>query len=111
MKNNLKESFLLKSSENEINEFIESNENALKIIEAMKSPLHKHFPNNEFSLEVSDEINWTSETKLLLNVHVSEEMFFNGMLTHFNDIYAEIEPLIEDILCPVILFLTQILPL
>ena len=31
-------------------------------------------------------------------------MFFNGMLNHFNDIYSEIEPLIKDILCPVVLF-------
>ena len=31
-------------------------------------------------------------------------MFFNGLLDHFNEIYAEIEPLIEDILCPVVLF-------
>ena len=40
----------------------------------------------------------------MLNVHVGEEMFFNGILNHFNDIYAEIEPLIEDILCPIVLF-------
>jgi hypothetical protein len=40
----------------------------------------------------------------LLNVHVGEEMFFNGMLNHFNDIYAEIEPLIDDMLCPIVLF-------
>ena len=31
-------------------------------------------------------------------------MFFNGMVDHMNVIYKEIEPLIEDILCPVVLF-------
>lgn len=35
---------------------------------------------------------------------VSEDMFFNGMLTHFNDIYKEIEPIIEDIENTVVLF-------
>lgn len=67
------------------------------LFSAIKPQLLKHFPNNRISLEVSNEIKWTNETKLLLNDHVDEEMFFNGMLTHFNDIYAEIEPHIEDI--------------
>ena len=31
-------------------------------------------------------------------------MFFNGMLNHFNDIYREIEPVIEDIENTVVLF-------
>ena len=31
-------------------------------------------------------------------------MFFNGMLNHFNEIYKDIEPLIENILCPIVLF-------
>lgn len=39
-----------------------------------------------------------------MNVGVSEEVFFNGMLDHFNDLYSEIGPIIEDILCPVVLF-------
>ena len=31
-------------------------------------------------------------------------MFFNGMLDNFNDIYSNIEPLIENIICPIVLF-------
>ena len=36
-----------------------------------------------------------TETKLLLNIHVDEDMFFNGMLDHFNDIYKEIKPILR----------------
>ena len=104
MRNDLNKEFLLISPKEEINEFIQNNENTLEILEAIKPQLTKHFPNTKFSLEVSDQINWTTETKLLLNVHVGEEMFFNGMLNHFNDISAEIEPLIDDMLCPIVLF-------
>ena len=87
-----------------VENFIEENEIAKDIITAMDSQLYYLFPDAEFSLEVSNQINWTSETKLLLNVIVNEGVFFNGMLDHFNEIYAGIEPIIEDILCPVVLF-------
>ena len=39
-----------------------------------------------------------------INIEVSEKMFFNGMLKHFNEIYKEIEPLIENIENTVVLF-------
>ena len=91
-------------SPKQVNDFINSNERTVEIINAMEPPLNRFFPEAELSLEVCDKLNWTSETKLLLNVRVGEEMFFNGLLDHFDEIYAEIEPLIEDILCPVVLF-------
>ena len=100
----LNNDYILISPENRLNEFIESNENTLKIINAMEPHLIEHFPMNKFSLEICDNLGWTTETKLLLNVHVDEEMFFNGMLDHFNDIYKEIEPVIEDIENTVVLF-------
>lgn len=87
-----------------VEEFFDENEMSLEIINAMEPKLNNYFPNAEFSLEVCDKLKWTNQTKLLLNVTVSEEVFFNGMLDHFNDIYAEIEPMIHDILCPVVLF-------
>lgn len=104
MDTKLSNNYMLISPENEINNFIKENEKTLEILTEIKPKLTQHFPNNKFSLELCDSLNWTSETKLLINVHVSEEMFFNGMLNHFNDIYSEIEPLIEDILCPIVLF-------
>ena len=104
MQNSLPKKISLISSKTEINEFMKNNKETLKILNAMQPHLEKHFPNNKLSLEVSNYLDWTSETKLLLNVHVSEEMFFNGILNHFNDIYAEIEPLIENIPCPIVLF-------
>lgn len=70
----------------------------------MDPHLHQFFPNAEFSLEVSNQIDWTTETKLLLNVGVSDEVFFNGMLDNFNEIYSEIELIVDDVLCPVVLF-------
>lgn len=91
-------------SPKDIEDFVFENEMAKDVISAMDPHLQRHFPDAEFSLEVCDNIDWTTETKLLLNVGVSEEVFFNGMLDSFNDVYAKIEPLIDDILCPVVLF-------
>ena len=91
-------------SPKKIEEFIDENGMAIDVINAMDSLLFNFFPNAIFSLEVSNQLKWTSETKLLLTVSVSEEVFFNGMLDCFNKIYAEIEPIIEDIFCPVVLF-------
>ena len=96
--------YMLISGEDEIKKFIESNENTKEILEAIKPQLKKHFPNSKLSLEICNRLTWTTETKLLVNVNVSEEMFFNGMLTHFNEIYETINPLIEDIFCPIVLF-------
>lgn len=91
-------------SPDKINEFIESDENTLKILTAMEPHLKRHFPDNEFSLEVCNDLGWTTETKLLLNVQVPQKMFFNGILDHFNEIYKEIEPITEDIENTVVLF-------
>lgn len=104
MRVNMLERIYFVSSKQEIDDFISSKENTLKILHAMEPHLLEHFPKNEFSLEVCDNLGWTTETKLLLNVHVDEEIFFNGMLDHFNDIYKLIEPITEDIENTVVLF-------
>ena len=91
-------------SQNEIKNFVENNQETLTFLNAIKPHLKQHFPKTKFSLEVCDKLEWTTETKLLLNIHVSEKIFFNGMLNHLNNIYKEIEPLIEDNLCPIVLF-------
>lgn len=100
---NLSNDYKLISPET-VEEFLSRNEIAEDIINAMDPYLYQCFPNAVFSLEVSNQIKWTTETKLLLNVEVCEDIFFNGMLDYFNDIYAKIDPLIDDILCPVVLF-------
>ena len=104
MSNQLNNKYIFLSPEKQIYDFINENENTLKIINAMEPQLIKHFPDNKFSIEICDQLGWTTETKLLLNVHVDEEMFFNGMLDHFNEIYHDIEPVIEDIENTVVLF-------
>ena len=100
---NLNNDYKLISPET-IEEFVCNNQMTEEIVAAMDPHLHQFFPNAEFSLEVSNQINWTTETKLLLNVGVSDGVFFNGMLVHLNEVYAQVEPLIEDILCPVVSF-------
>lgn len=95
--NGLKNDYILVSNENQINDFINLNGTTLTIHKAMEPQLIKHFPHSKFSLELCDNLGWATETKLLLNVYVDEDMFFNGMLDHFNDIYGEIKPIIEDI--------------
>ena len=104
MLENLNNTYTLISPENKINEFMTSDENTLTILKAMEPHLIRNFPNNEFSLEICDSLGWTTETKLLLNVEVSQEMFFNGILDHFNDIYRQIEPTIADIENTIVLF-------
>ena len=104
MKTNLNNDYALISPENEIGQFVNANEKTLEILSAMKMELDKHFPDCDLSLEVCDKLTWTSETKLLVNVHVSEEMFFNGVLSRFNEIYDSIDSMIGDVLCPVVLF-------
>lgn len=99
----ISDNFYLKSPE-KIEEFINDHEKTIEIINAIEPHLIKYFPKSKYSLEVSDELGWTTETKLLLNIRVNDRMFFNGMVDHMNTIYKEIEPLIEDILCPVVLF-------
>lgn len=88
----------------EVKKFLNENDMTIDIINAVEPHLNDYFPNAEFSLEISNELKWTNETKLLLNVCVTEDIFFNGMLDHFNEIYARIEPIIQDILCPIVLF-------
>lgn len=100
----LNNSYTLISPENTINEFINTTENTLNIIKAMEPLLTKNFPNEKFSLELCDDLGWTTETKLLINVQVTEEMFFNGILDHFNDIYNQIEPTIGEGENTVVLF-------
>ena len=104
LKYNISEKFSLDPHEKQIYHFIENNYDTLKILNAIEPLLDKQFPDTKFSLELCDNLGWTTETKLLLNVHVNDEMFFNGMLDHFNEIYAEIEPIIRDIENTVVLF-------
>ena len=96
--------YLLISPEKEIIEFIENNKNTQIILDTIRPELHRYFPDSKFSLEICDKLKWTTETKLLVNVDVSEEIFFNVTLDYFSEIYALIDPLIEDIFCPIVLF-------
>lgn len=104
MLENLSNTYVLISPESRIDEFMNTKKDTLKILKAMEPHLISNFPDNEFSLEICDCLGWTTETKLLVNVHVSHEMFFNGILDYFNDIYRRIEPVIEDIENTVVLF-------
>lgn len=99
----ISQNFELKSPQ-EIEKFINENNKTLEILNAIEPQLNKYFPKSKFSLEVCNKLAWTTETKLLLNIKVDDDMFFNGMVDHMNDIYKNIEPLIKDILCPVVLF-------
>ena len=98
------DNYILISQKGEVMNFIKGNENAEIILKSMDPHLFNHFPKSQFSLEISNSITWTTERKLLVNISVSEEMFFNGILGQLCDIYEKINPLIEDILCPIVLF-------
>ena len=88
----------------DVENFLDENDMGIEILNAITPHVKKLFPESNYSLEVCDDLCWTTETKLLLNIPVDESMFFNGMLDNFNDIYSNIEPLIEKIICPIVLF-------
>lgn len=104
MNYNLKRDYEFVSPENEICEFINTNKNTIEILKQIRPDLVKYFPDSTVSLEISDELDWTTERKLLVNVSVEEETFFNQILLYFNEIYRTIDYLIEDIFCPIVLF-------
>ena len=104
MNYNLKRDYEFVSPENEICEFINTNKNTIEILNEIRPDLVKYFPDSTVSLEISDELDWTTERKLLVNVSVEEETFFNQILLYFNEIYRKIDYLIEDIFCPIVLF-------
>ena len=63
------------------------------LFSAIKPQLLKHFPNNRLSLEVSNEIKWTNETKLDdIFAHYIEE----ALQLDFNDISEILDKLEEE---------------
>lgn len=101
--NQLNENYKLKSP-NEIEEFIRNNKITIKLLESIKRPLNDNFPNSRITLEVCDELEWTDDTKLLVNINVSEKMFFNGILNNFNLVYQEIQPILDEYVSTIVLF-------
>lgn len=91
-------------SPNEIEKFIQNNEITLKLLESIKNPLNNNFPNSRITLEVCDELEWTDDAKLLVNINVSEKMFFNGILNSFNQVYREIQPILDEYVSTIVLF-------
>ena len=103
MKFDLNEHYTLISPKN-IEEFIEDNKITIQLLNKIKTPLENNFPNSKISLEVCDHLEWTDDTKLLVNISVSEDMFFNGILENFNNIYKEIQPILDEYVSTIILF-------
>ena len=101
--NQLNKNYELKSP-NDIEEFIKNNQITLKLLESIKLPLNDNFPNSRITLEVCDELEWTDDTKLLVNINVSEKMFFNGILSNFNLVYQEIQPILDEYVSTIVLF-------
>lgn len=101
--NQLNKNYELKSP-NDIEEFIKNNQITLKLLESIKRPLNDNFPNSRITLEVCDELEWTDDTKLLVNINVSEKMFFNGILSNFNLVYQEIQPILDEYVSTIVLF-------
>lgn len=99
----INKNFKLKNPE-EIEEFINRNEITPKLIKSIETPLFNQFPNSEITLEVCDALEWTDDTKLLINIRVNEDMFFNGILDNFNTIYREIQPILDEYVSTIVLF-------
>lgn len=87
-----------------IEKFIEENKITCELLKLIESPLTKHFPTSKISLEVCDKLEWSDDTKLLVNISVSEDMFFNGILDNLNAIYKETQPILDEYVSTILLF-------
>ena len=92
------------SKPNEIEKYIENNKETMTILNELNPILNRHFPTSNFSVELCDKLNWTDEEKILLKVYVSEDMFFNGIINEFNEIYEEISYFRDNISNNIVLF-------
>lgn len=95
--------YTLKSPET-IEKFIEENEITCKLLKLIENPLGEYFPTSKISLEVCDKLEWSDDAKLLVNISVTEDMFFNGILDNFNAIYKETQPLLDEYVSTILLF-------
>ena len=87
-----------------VEKFINENEITIKLLNQIEQPLRNNFPDSKISLELCDKLDWTDETKLLVNISVDEEMFFNGILDNFNNIYKAIQPILDTYVSTTVLF-------
>ena len=74
------------------------------MLEIIEKPLNNHFPNSKISLEVCKDLEWSDDEKLLVNIAVSEDMFFNGILDSFNSIYQETQSILDEYVSTILLF-------
>ena len=56
------------------------------------------------NLEVCKDLEWSDDEKLLVNIAVSEDMFFNGILDSFNSIYQETQSILDEYVSTILLF-------
>ena len=103
MINQLNNNYII-TAPKEVEKFINENEITIKLLNQIKQPLKNNFPDSKISLEVCDNLDWTDDTKLLVNISVDENMFFNGILNNFNNIYKEIQPILDTYVSTIVLF-------
>lgn len=87
-----------------IERFLEENQITCQLLEIIEKPLNNYFPNSKISLEVCNDLEWSDDEKLLINIPVSEEMFFNGILDNFNSIYRATQPILDEYVSTILLF-------
>ena len=61
MKNKLTNTYTFIPSEENVNEFISQNKNTITILKAIEPHLTRHFPDSQFSLELCNNLGWTTE--------------------------------------------------
>ena len=64
MKIDLENDYTLISHE-EIKTFVENNQETLTLLNALKPQLKQHFPKTNFSLEVCDRLEWTTDIDMI----------------------------------------------
>lgn len=97
------QSFNLKEP-SEIKDFIERNQNIRIMLNEVKPKLNKYFPESKLTLELCDNLKWSDDIKLLINIDVDETMFYNGLINNLNNIYDNISHLREDVSNDIVLF-------
>jgi hypothetical protein len=103
MINKLSDKYILISPKT-VEKFIKENEITLKLLNDIELPLKENFPDSKISLEVCDDLEWVDDAKLLVNMSVDENMFFNGILDNFNNVYKEIQTYLDEYVSTIVLF-------
>lgn len=73
--------------------FIEKHQQLLELLDKTKPYLKETFPHGEFELEVYCDLSGEGDHSLLVNIHVDDETFNNGLMYKIHHVNMKILPI------------------